>query len=59
MQLRLIELARAGWGGALLFAPRVVLSRVHHVEVDTKRRSYVCQAATLGFSSRLAASMRR
>jgi len=36
MQLRLIELARAGWGGALLFAPRVVLNRVHHVEVDTK-----------------------
>jgi hypothetical protein len=36
LQLRLIELARAGWGGALLFAPRVVLNRVHHVEIDTK-----------------------
>ncbi|MGI8679077.1 MAG: hypothetical protein ACR2LX_10390 [Jatrophihabitans sp.] len=35
MQLRRIELARAGWGGALLFAPRAVLERVHHVKVDT------------------------
>lgn len=36
MQPRKIELARAVWGGALLFAPRVVLTRIHHVEVDTK-----------------------
>ena len=36
MQLRVIELARAGWGSAMLFAPRIVLARVHHVEVDTK-----------------------
>ncbi len=35
MQLRVIELARAGWGGAMLFAPRIVLARVHHVEVNT------------------------
>ncbi len=33
---RRIELARAGWGAALLLAPRQVLEQVHHVQVDTK-----------------------
>lgn len=36
MNLRFIELARAGWGAAMLSAPRVVLERIHHVEIDTK-----------------------
>ncbi len=36
MQLRVIELARAGWGAAMLIAPKVVLERVHHIEIDTK-----------------------
>lgn len=35
MQVRKIELARAGWGAALLIAPQQVLERVHHLEVDT------------------------
>lgn len=33
---RWIELIRAGWGAALLLAPRHVLTHVHHVRVDTK-----------------------
>ncbi len=33
---RSIELARAGWGLALLAAPRAVMENVHHVKVDTK-----------------------
>lgn len=33
---RRIELVRAGWGAALLVAPRQVMEHVHHVEVDTK-----------------------
>lgn len=33
---RPIELGRAGWGAALLFAPRPVLEHVHHLQVDTK-----------------------
>jgi hypothetical protein len=33
---RRIELARAGWGTALLVAPRQVMTTVHHVGVDTK-----------------------
>jgi hypothetical protein len=33
---RRIELARAGWGAALLLAPRQVLEQVHHVHVDRK-----------------------
>ncbi len=36
MQLRLIEVARAGWGSALLFAPQVVLDHVHHAEADAR-----------------------
>ncbi|MEO6957922.1 MAG: hypothetical protein ABI137_14350 [Antricoccus sp.] len=36
MNLRFIELARAGWGTAMLCAPRVVLERIHHVKIDTK-----------------------
>ncbi len=31
---RRVELGRAGWGLALLVAPRPVLTRVHHVRVD-------------------------
>lgn len=34
MQRRLRELARAGWGAALLVAPRVVREREHHLNVD-------------------------
>lgn len=33
---RWIEVIRAGWGAALLIAPRTVLTHVHHVRVDTK-----------------------
>lgn len=33
---RWIEVIRAGWGAALLIAPRSVLTHVHHVRVDTK-----------------------
>ena len=33
---RMIELGRAAWGAALLIAPRPVLSRVHHLQTDTK-----------------------
>lgn len=33
---RVIELGRAAWGVALLIAPRTVLSRVHHLQTDTK-----------------------
>jgi len=33
---RMIELGRAVWGAALLVAPRPVLSRVHHLQIDTK-----------------------
>ena len=33
---RRIELVRAGWGTALLIAPRQVMTTVHHVRVDTK-----------------------
>jgi hypothetical protein len=36
MQLRFIEIVRGLWGAALLAAPRVVLSRVHGVDVDRK-----------------------
>lgn len=36
MQLRLIELARAGWGGVLLLAPRMVLETIQHGNVDRK-----------------------
>ena len=36
MQLRLIELGRAAWGAGMLFAPRLVLERVHGVDIDTK-----------------------
>jgi len=35
-QSRSIELARAGWGVALLAAPRQVMETVHRIEVDTK-----------------------
>ena len=35
-QSRSIELARAGWGLALLAAPRQVMEKVHGLEVDTK-----------------------
>ena len=35
-RLRTIELLRAGWGAALLFAPRHVTHNVHHITVDTK-----------------------
>jgi hypothetical protein len=35
MQLRPIELGRAAWGAAMLFAPRLVLERVHGVDTDT------------------------
>lgn len=31
-----IEMVRAGWGVALLIAPRLVMENVHHVQVDTK-----------------------
>lgn len=34
MQLRPIEVLRAGWGGLLLLAPRVVLARVQRREPD-------------------------
>lgn len=34
--MRAIELVRGGWGAALLVAPRPVMERVHHVQVDTK-----------------------
>lgn len=33
---RKIELVRAGWGAALLVAPRQVMTNVHHVRIDTK-----------------------
>ena len=33
---RKIELFRAGWGAALLVAPRHVMTNVHHVRVDRK-----------------------
>ncbi|APE15844.1 hypothetical protein BOH72_12065 [Mycobacterium sp. WY10] len=33
---RWIELSRAGWGFALLVAPRPVMEHVHRVEVDSK-----------------------
>jgi hypothetical protein len=33
---RQIELVRAGWGAALLIAPRRVLGTMHRVEIDTK-----------------------
>ncbi len=33
---RKVELVRAGWGAALLFAPQQVMTNVHHVKVDTK-----------------------
>ncbi|PND57975.1 hypothetical protein CRM90_10720 [Mycobacterium sp. ENV421] len=33
---RSIELTRAGWGLALLVAPRAVMESVHRIEVDTK-----------------------
>ncbi|KDE98132.1 hypothetical protein Y900_004025 [Mycolicibacterium aromaticivorans JS19b1 = JCM 16368] len=33
---RSIELTRAGWGLALLVAPRAVMETVHRIEVDTK-----------------------
>lgn len=33
---RPIELGRAGWGAALMIAPRLVLENVHHLRVDTK-----------------------
>lgn len=36
MNLRRIELIRAGWGGVLLGAPDFVLSRIHGVRVDRK-----------------------
>lgn len=36
MTLRPIELLRATWGAALLLAPRFMLERVNHVQVDTK-----------------------
>ncbi|MDQ2846458.1 MAG: hypothetical protein M3Y77_08935 [Actinomycetota bacterium] len=36
MQLRLIELARAGGGGVLLLAPRMVLETIQHGNVDRK-----------------------
>jgi hypothetical protein len=36
MRSRPIEAVRALWGAALLFAPRVVLGRVHHVRIDGK-----------------------
>lgn len=35
-QSRKIELLRAGWGAALLVAPRQVMTNVHHVRVDRK-----------------------
>lgn len=33
---RPIELGRAGWGAAMVLAPRPVLEHVHHLQVDTK-----------------------
>jgi hypothetical protein len=36
MNIRRIELMRAGWGAALLGAPAFVLSRIHGVRVDRK-----------------------
>jgi hypothetical protein len=36
MRIRYIEVIRAGWGAALLIAPRTVLARVHGVQVDRK-----------------------
>lgn len=36
MNYRAIELGRAVWGGALLFATRPTLQHVHHLKVDTK-----------------------
>lgn len=36
MNLRIIEIGRAGWGAAMLCAPRVILEHIHHVEIDTK-----------------------
>jgi hypothetical protein len=36
MRYRYIEIVRSLWGAALLATPRVILSRVHGVEVDRK-----------------------
>lgn len=36
MNIRYLELGRAGWGMALLVAPRQVLQRAHHVRVDQR-----------------------
>lgn len=43
--VRLAEVARAGWGAALLFAPRQVLTDVHGVAVD---RTSLAVARALG-----------
>ena len=36
MTVRSIEIGRAGWGGALLFASRTTLQQVHGLKIDTK-----------------------
>lgn len=54
---RKIELVRAGWGAAMLIAPRQVMTHVHHVRVDTKSIAiarilgarHLTQAALSGF----------
>lgn len=36
MTIRKVELARAGWGLALLLAPKTMLGQVHHVDADRR-----------------------
>lgn len=36
MSVRRIEIARAAWGGSMLFAPRWTLETLHRIEVDRK-----------------------